>query len=112
MMCIRGRTGSAESRRAPPPSFKRRRNMKVGFIGLGRMGQGMACNLLKAGIPLLVYDANPAAAAAIGAAGAEVADSLSTLAKGAGLIFTSLPGPTEVEAVVLGTGGVLENIRP
>jgi 3-hydroxyisobutyrate dehydrogenase len=82
--------------------------MKVGFIGLGRMGQGMARNLLKAGVPLLVYDANPAAAAAIGA---EVADTVSALTKEAGVIFTSLPGPIEIEAVVLGTGGVLEDIR-
>jgi len=86
--------------------------MKVGFIGLGRMGQGMARNLLKAGGSLLVYDANPAAAATLGEVGAIVFESVSALAQEAAVIFTSLPGPTEVEAVILGSGGVLENARP
>jgi 3-hydroxyisobutyrate dehydrogenase len=38
----------------------------VGFIGLGTMGGPMAANLAKAGVPLVVYDASPTAAAATG----------------------------------------------
>jgi 3-hydroxyisobutyrate dehydrogenase len=72
--------------------------MKVGFIGLGRMGRGMAGSLLKAGVPLIVYDANAAAAAALGAA---VAGDIGQLAREADVIFTSLPGPVEVEQVAL-----------
>ena len=41
-------------------------NESVGFIGLGTMGMPMASNLAKAGVMLVVHDANPAAAAAAG----------------------------------------------
>jgi 3-hydroxyisobutyrate dehydrogenase len=72
--------------------------MKVGFIGLGRMGRGMAGSLLKAGVPLIVYDAHAAAAAALGA---DVAGDIGQLAREADVIFTSLPGPVEVEQVAM-----------
>src|SRR5690242_3871368 len=82
--------------------------MKVGFIGLGRMGRGMAGSLLKASVPLIVYDTSAAAAAALGA---EVADDIPELARAADVIFTSLPGPAEVEQVVLGTVGISGELR-
>ena len=44
--------------------------MKVGFIGLGRMGQGMARNLLKSGVSLMVYDVSPASVETLTKAGA------------------------------------------
>ena len=85
--------------------------MKTGFIGLGRMGQGMARNLLKSGTPLIVFDRDPAAARALGEAGADVAPSIGELTQQVGVIFTSLPGPLQVEEVALGPGGILENIK-
>jgi 3-hydroxyisobutyrate dehydrogenase len=87
-------------------------NMKVGFIGLGRMGQGMARNLVKAGVPLLVYDSNPEAVSSLVDAGAQAAPSVADLAAQVGVVFTSLPGPVQVEDVVLGPGGILENMAP
>jgi 3-hydroxyisobutyrate dehydrogenase len=84
--------------------------LKTGFIGLGRMGHGMARNLLKSGRPLIVYDRDPAAAGALAEAGAEIASSISELTQQVGVIFTSLPGPLQVEEVALGPGGILENI--
>lgn len=84
--------------------------MKVGYIGLGRMGRGMALNLVKGGYEVVVYDRSEEAVAAAVSAGAEAAVSIADLAKRADVIFTSLPGPPEVEAVVFGDDGLLDNI--
>lgn len=86
--------------------------MKVGFIGLGKMGRGVAGNLLKAGVELFVYDLDPESVDALVAGGAQRAASVAALAGEVEVVFTCLPGPPQVEAVVLGPGGVLENIRP
>jgi 3-hydroxyisobutyrate dehydrogenase len=86
--------------------------MKVGFIGLGRMGQGMARNLAKAGVPLTVYYTNAAAVQALVDAGATPAASVAELAASVDVMFTSLPGPPQVEEVVLGPGGVLAHMKP
>ncbi|ANI80101.1 2-hydroxy-3-oxopropionate reductase (plasmid) [Sphingobium sp. EP60837] len=85
--------------------------MKVGFIGLGRMGSGMALNLLKTGHDLTIFDTNPDAVAVLTSAGAKSAASVGELAGQVDVLFTSLPGPPEVEAVVLGEGGVVANMR-
>lgn len=84
----------------------------VGFIGLGRMGQGMAANLLAGGVDLCVFDAVAAAIEPLKAKGARAAGSVAELAARCDLIFTSLPGPPEVEAVVLGEGGIAAAMRP
>ncbi len=76
--------------------------MKVGFIGLGTMGASMAANLQKAGHELVVHDIRRAAAERHLAAGAVWADTPKALAAECEVIFTSLPGPPEVEAVALG----------
>ncbi|WP_417725126.1 NAD(P)-dependent oxidoreductase [Salipiger sp.] len=85
--------------------------MRVGFIGLGRMGQGMARNLSANGADLQVLDANPAALQPFKEAGIAVASSLRTLVESTDVIFTSLPGPAQVEAVGLGPGGILDFVR-
>jgi len=84
--------------------------MKTGFIGLGRMGQGMARNLVKGGVALVVYDRDPAAVQALVDAGAQAAASVADLTRQVDVVFTSLPGPVQVEEVVLGAGGILENM--
>ncbi len=86
--------------------------MKAGFIGLGRMGQGMARNLLKAGIDLTVYDQSPDALRALVEAGAKGAASVADLASQVDVLFTSLPGPAQFEEVVLGPQGVMAHMRP
>lgn len=83
---------------------------KVGFIGLGRMGSGMASNLRAAGIDLTVLDPNAKAQADLAAKGAKIAPSLADLAAACDVIFTSLPGPQQVEEVVFGEGGLLSAI--
>jgi 3-hydroxyisobutyrate dehydrogenase len=85
--------------------------MKIGFIGLGTMGGHMAANLQRAGHKLVVHDVNRAAAESHLAAGAEWADTPRAVAERSDVVFTSLPGPAEVEAVVFGKDGLLEGVR-
>jgi 3-hydroxyisobutyrate dehydrogenase-like beta-hydroxyacid dehydrogenase len=81
--------------------------MKIGFIGLGMMGSGMAANLQKAGHDLIVHDLHRAAAEPYVAKGAQWAETPRAVAEAAEVVFTSLPGPPEVEEVALGDNGLL-----
>ena len=85
--------------------------MEVGFIGLGTMGASMAANLQKAGYRLIVHDARRQAAAPHLGAGATWAATPRDVANASEVIFTSLPGPAEVEAVALGPDGLLAGIH-
>ncbi len=85
--------------------------MTIGFIGLGNMGNPMAANLIKAGFALTVHDLNQSAADNLLAGGAKWADSPRQLAQAADTILCSLPGPPQVEAVMLGDEGVLAGAR-
>ncbi len=86
--------------------------MRVGFIGLGMMGKGMAANLQKAGHQLTVHDLNRAAAEPFLAKGAEWANSPRAVAEASEVVFTSLPVPADVEAVALGPNGLIEGMKP
>src|SRR6266540_5399372 len=83
----------------------------VGFIGLGNMGSGMAGNILKADYPIVVHDLRPDLVASFVDRGARSAASPVEVARQCDVTFTSLPGPAEVEAVALGSQGILEGIR-
>ena len=84
--------------------------MKVGFIGLGTMGASMAYNCLQGGNEMVVHDIRREAATRHLEAGADWADSPREVAEASEIVFTSLPGPTEVEAVGLGEDGILEGM--
>jgi 3-hydroxyisobutyrate dehydrogenase len=71
----------------------------------------MARNAVKAGVELVVFDQNPAAVQALVDAGAQAASSVGDLTRRVDVIFTSLPGPAQIEQVVFGADGILENIR-
>lgn len=86
--------------------------MKVGFIGLGTMGAFIAANLQKAGHELVIHDIRREAGANRLAAGAVWADSPKAVAEQSEVIFTSLPGPKEVEPVVFGPDGILAGVKP
>ncbi len=86
--------------------------MRIGFIGLGNMGGPMAGHILAAGHTLTVYDARREAANPHLERGARWADSPRAVAAASEIVFTSLPGPKEVEAVALGEGGVLQGAEP
>jgi len=86
--------------------------MRVGFIGLGMMGKGMAANLQKAGHDLVVHDLSRAAAEPFLAEGAVWANSPKQVAEQTEVVFTSLPVPADVESVALGANGLIEGMRP
>ena len=81
--------------------------MKVGFIGVGTMGRHMAANLMKSGFSLVVHDVHKEAANAHVKDGATWAETPKAVAEASDVVFTSLPGPIEVEAVALGEQGIL-----
>lgn len=84
---------------------------RVGFIGLGIMGKPMAANLLAAGFPLTVHSRSAGPVEELAAQGATAAGSASEVAAVSDIVITMLPDSPEVEAVVLGPGGVSEGIR-
>jgi 3-hydroxyisobutyrate dehydrogenase-like beta-hydroxyacid dehydrogenase len=84
--------------------------MRIGFIGLGNMGGPMALNMIKAGHSLTVYDIRREVAEPHLAAGAQWADSPAAAAAESEVVFTSLPGPKDVEEVALGEGGILSKL--
>ncbi|MBL6597523.1 MAG: NAD(P)-dependent oxidoreductase [Alphaproteobacteria bacterium] len=86
--------------------------MRVGFIGLGTMGAGMAGNLAKAGNELVVHDMNREAAEPFLSNRAIWADSPKAVAEQVDVVFLSLPGPPEVRAVATGADGLVEGLRP
>ena len=79
--------------------------MKVGFIGLGRMGAGMAANLLKAGHDVTVYNRTHAKASPLVALGAKAAASVADACRGDAVI-TMLADDDAVEGVVFSDGGI------
>jgi 2-hydroxy-3-oxopropionate reductase len=84
---------------------------KVGFVGLGIMGAAMAANLLEAGHDLVVHNRTRTKAEQLKQYGASVADSPREVAESSDIIITMLPGPSEVEEVVTGEGGLLEGAK-
>jgi 3-hydroxyisobutyrate dehydrogenase len=85
--------------------------MKIGFIGLGRMGAPMARNIARSGAELVVWDLSPDAVQALVADGARAGESAAHVTSQVDVLFTSLPGPVESEAVVFGPAGILEAVR-
>jgi 3-hydroxyisobutyrate dehydrogenase-like beta-hydroxyacid dehydrogenase len=84
--------------------------IKVGFIGLGTMGGSMAYNCLQGGNEMVVHDIRREAATPHLEAGATWADTPREVAEACEVVFTSLPGPTEIEAVALNEAGLLEGL--
>lgn len=86
--------------------------MKIGFIGLGNMGSGMVANLLQKGFAVAIYDIQADKAEPLIASGAVWQNSLAEVVNNVDVIATSLPGPKQLEAVMLGDTGVIANARP
>jgi 3-hydroxyisobutyrate dehydrogenase-like beta-hydroxyacid dehydrogenase len=85
--------------------------MKIGFIGLGRMGAGMAHNLLRAGNELTVYNRSREKAEVLSKEGARVADSPADACSDADAVFTMLADDPAVEQVVFSEKGVASALR-
>src|SRR5579864_8779552 len=80
-------------------SSKEEAEMKVGFIGVGMMGAGMASNMQKGGNELVVNDLTRQAASRHLADGATWAETPRAVAEACDVIFTSLPTPADVVQV-------------
>ena len=83
---------------------------RLGFIGLGIMGKPMAANLLAAGYPVTVHSRSPGSVDELAELGALSATSAHDVAAVSDVVITMLPDSPDVEAVVLGPGGVAEGI--
>ena len=86
--------------------------MKIGFIGLGTMGAGMAANLQKAGYQLVVNDLTRQAASRHLNDGAIWAETPKAVAEQCEVVFTSLPTPADVRKVGTGENGLIEGFKP
>jgi 3-hydroxyisobutyrate dehydrogenase len=84
---------------------------RVGFIGLGNMGQSMAGHILKAGYPLQVYNRTRGKADDLLARGAVWCDSPGELAANSDVIITIVGYPRDVEQVYLGDNGIVARAR-
>jgi 3-hydroxyisobutyrate dehydrogenase-like beta-hydroxyacid dehydrogenase len=87
--------------------------MRVGFIGLGRMGRPMSQSLAEAGHDLTLCDARAEIAAALAASyGGTCAATPAEIARACDAVVISVPGPAESEAILLGADGLLAVSRP
>ncbi|MEN9505518.1 MAG: hypothetical protein RI958_1444 [Actinomycetota bacterium] len=86
--------------------------MNVGYIGLGNLGVHLAASLVRAGHQVTVHDLDRSAAAGLEAAGAQWAVSPAAVAAVADVVFTCLPSPAAVAAVVSGDDGILAGASP
>src|SRR5579871_3599325 len=84
--------------------------MRIGFIGLGNMGQPIARNLLKAGHDVTVYNRTRERAEALRSDGAKIAGTPAEAAAG-GVVFTMLADDHAVETVVFGDQGILGALK-
>ncbi len=84
--------------------------MKIGFIGLGQMGAGMAANLLKAGHQVAVYNRTADKAEALVRLGAQAQRSVAAVCA-AQVVFTMLADDDAVQGIVFGEGGVLTSLE-
>ena len=85
--------------------------MKLGFIGLGKMGKPMTLNLLKAGHEVTVHNRSRAVVDELGGQGANRATSPAQVAAAADIVMTCLPTPASVEEVYSGANGLLPAAR-
>ena len=86
--------------------------MRVGFVGIGRLGRHLAASLVREGFAVSVHDRDAAAAASLLTQGAVWAGSPAEAAGSANAVITCLPSPAAVASVVEGDDGVLGALRP
>ena len=85
---------------------------KVGFIGLGSMGQPFATNIAQAGFDLIVHDLRPEPVAELVSLGARAASSAREVAEYAEMVDIAVSGGPAVDAVMHGPDGLLAGAHP
>lgn len=86
--------------------------MNIGFIGLGRMGQGMAHLLIKAGHDLAVFDMYPEQAKTLVDASARLASSVADACQDRELVISMLPSDAVLQAVATADDGLIAGMQP
>ncbi len=84
---------------------------KIGFVGLGKMGNPMVKRLTDSGYTVTVYDRIKERVKELTATGALAADSLKSVAVPADVMITMIPDDRAIEAVALGKEGILESAK-
>ncbi|WP_446897290.1 NAD(P)-dependent oxidoreductase [Clostridium sp. LBM24168] len=87
------------------------KNLVVGFIGTGVMGNSMASNLLKGGCNLLVYNRTRSKADNLVRSGASWKNTVTDLAKEADVVISIVGYPKDVEEIYFGKYGIIENVK-
>jgi len=85
--------------------------MKVGYIGLGIMGEPMARNILKAGFPLIVHNRSRGVVKELVSEGAKEAYSPAEVVEQVDIVITNLPDSPDVELVALGKDGIIDSAK-
>jgi len=85
---------------------------KLGWIGLGKMGNPMSAHLLEAGYPLAVYDIVPAAMNAVAKMGAAPANSAADVAGQADIVISMIPDDPALATVAAGPQGIFQTAKP
>jgi 3-hydroxyisobutyrate dehydrogenase-like beta-hydroxyacid dehydrogenase len=83
--------------------------MKLGFVGLGRMGSAMAANLVRAGHEVTVFNRTPGKSSSLTALGAHEAATLAG-ACGGEMVITMLADDAAASNIALASGGLVENL--
>jgi 3-hydroxyisobutyrate dehydrogenase-like beta-hydroxyacid dehydrogenase len=86
--------------------------MRVGFIGLGTMGNPMAQNLLKSGYEVIIYNRTREKMNVLKEKGAFIANSPKEVAAQSEVVFTMLTADAAVEEVILGENSILSGAYP
>jgi 4-hydroxybutyrate dehydrogenase/sulfolactaldehyde 3-reductase len=83
---------------------------RIGFIGLGNMGGGLAGSLARSGADITVFDIDPAKVAKLVALGAKAGTDVASTVRAAEVVFTVLPASAHVREVILGPAGVRDSV--
>lgn len=86
--------------------------LRVGFIGLGRMGQAMAARILGGGHDLVVFNRTPEKAAELVKSGARLAESASAACEGREIVITMVTDDKALQKVTLDPGGICDSLAP
>jgi 3-hydroxyisobutyrate dehydrogenase-like beta-hydroxyacid dehydrogenase len=85
-------------------------SLRVGFVGLGRIGQGIAGRVLEGGHDLVVFNRTPEKCAALSEQGARVAPSVAAACEGREVVITMVADDEALLEVALGAGGIRDSL--
>src|SRR5689334_10890684 len=85
--------------------------MRIGFIGVGRMGQGMSARLLSGGHDLLIYNRTSGKTGDLEKAGAKVAPTIADACRGRELVISMVADDVALDEVTLKRGGVRDSLE-